>query len=175
MSWWSRARSGSNPWQNYLLAEEATRITSEAGDLRTLLFVKAYLGAALLELGDLDAAKPVFEACLLLAERRASRFWPRMRVQHERWLLAMGQPPLLAQALQSAIRTVENPPPIRCPRRSTRQSGRLSVCAGDASDAEHHARRACQALAGVPSEYLWRLPCCCTPCVSSRSLPTLRR
>lgn len=149
----------SNPWQNYLLAEEATRITSEAGDLRTLLFVKAYLGAALLELGDLDAAKPVFEACLLLAERqREPLLATHVRVQHERWLLAMGHPPLVAQALQSAIRTVENP--ATNPLLLGEALANLAACRlaqGDASDAEYHARRACQALAGVPSEYLWAL------------------
>lgn len=154
------ARSfSSNPWENYRLAAEATRITTSSGDLRTLLFVKAYLGAALLELGDLQAAKPIFDDCLQLAERQHEPLLAtHVRVQHERWLLASTQPDSVALALASAVRTIENPAtnPLLLGESLANQAA-CQLAQGTLAEAESSARKACLALAGVPSEYLWAL------------------
>jgi len=141
------------------LADAATRITTKAGDLRTLLFVMAYLGAALLELGSIDAAKPIFDDCLQLAERQNEPLLAtHVRVQYERWLLATEQPDLLAHAVASARRTIDNPatnPLLQGEAFANFAAGMLRL--GDLDAAEQAAKQACAALSGVPSEHLWAL------------------
>lgn len=149
----------SEPWTNYLLADAATEITSQGGDLRTLLFVKAYLGAALLELGANDAAQPIFDDCLQLAERQNEPLLAtHVRVQYERWLLASQQDDLVAKAIESARRTIDNPaanPLLRGEALANFSAGMLRV--NKIAAGEQSARQACAALSGVPSEFLWAL------------------
>ena len=54
---------------DYQLAAQATRLTTETGDYRTLLFVKGYLGISLAELGQHTQVDEIFEDALALAGR----------------------------------------------------------------------------------------------------------
>lgn len=60
---------GRDAWRNYQLAAQATRLTTETGDYRTLLFVKGYLGISLAELGQHTQVDEIFEDALALAGR----------------------------------------------------------------------------------------------------------
>jgi tetratricopeptide (TPR) repeat protein len=99
----------SDLWINYRLADAATRVTTISGDLRTLLFVQAYLGRSLTELGDFESAEQVLTTCLELSHRlNEPLLTAHVRVQYETLLLSTGDPTHLLQALESARLTVDN-------------------------------------------------------------------
>lgn len=144
---------GRDPWQSYQLSVEGALACQQAGDHRTLLFLKAYEAIGLAELGDCAGAEPILQTAVTLAtELREPLLLTHVRVHVEQLQLLRGTRADLEAACESArqsAETIDINPLLR--GQSLINLARAQLLLGQLASAETTARSAASILANTPA------------------------
>lgn len=149
---------GCDVWANAEIAREGLRLSVLAGDNRNQLFVKAFFGMAMAELGDYDAAQTILrEEVALARERNEPLLETHATVMLEQMELESGMTiPLDRLASLGIGEDARINPLLRGQATGNAASALLRL--GQISEAESTARRALTALRHAPAYWIHALP-----------------
>lgn len=148
---------GHDPWRSYRLSVDGAAACQQAGDLRTLLFLKGFEAIGLAELGDPDGAEQILQAALVLATQlREPLLATHVRVHIEILQLIRGRQSDIEAAYESARQSVETAginPLLR--GQSLINLARAQLLRGQLTTAEDTARDAASLLAAIPAHLVY--------------------
>lgn len=148
---------GHDPWRSYQLGIEGAQACQQAGDLRTLLFLQAFVAIGLAELGDPDGAEQLLQTALALATQlREPLLQTHVRVHIEITNLIRGDQAGVEAAYESARQSVETVGinPLLCGQ-SLLNLARAQLLRRELAAAEATARRAATLLAATPAHLVY--------------------
>lgn len=142
-------------WANWSAAREGSLLSEQAGDFRNVLFIKAFWGIGLCEIGDYEGAETVLSENLALAHKlQEPLLITHASVMREQLLLTAAGTPEIAK-LASAQQVVQQGINPLLRGQAMGNLARASMLAHNYPEAEQVARRSMAALQHTPLYWLF--------------------